>query len=84
MLAGYFLTPIPARSSAAAATAATERPNHGAHFVVAVLNSNQDVLRLICSALEDEGQFLLNHQPVVFIYDVARPYKENRLVRTRR
>lgn len=64
--------------------------------VVAVLNSNQDVLRLIREALEDEGyavstehivniksgetnlaQFLQKHRPVVCVYDVAPPYKEN-------
>jgi len=84
-----------ARSKTSVSTTSSDRTTPGAPFVVAVLNSNQDVLRLIRSALEDEGytvatehivsfkdgtanlaQFLFNHQPVVFVYDLAPPYKE--------
>jgi CheY-like chemotaxis protein len=47
--------PTGARSDAAVSTTVSDRPSAGAPFVVAVLNSNQDVLRLIRSVLEDEG-----------------------------
>ena len=41
-------------------------PNPDAPFVVAVLNSNQDVLRLIQSVLEDEGYTVATEHIVSF------------------
>jgi CheY-like chemotaxis protein len=47
--------PTGARPGTPVTTPASNVPSPGASFVVAVLNSNQDVLRLIRSVLEDEG-----------------------------
>jgi CheY-like chemotaxis protein len=46
---------VSARSVDAVETTASDLPRARAPVVVAVLNSNQDVLRLIRSTLEDEG-----------------------------
>jgi CheY-like chemotaxis protein len=58
---------IPARDQRAEATGVTtDRPGRAGPVVVAVLNSNQDVLRLIRSTLQDEGYAVVTEHIISF------------------
>src|SRR5215471_17524929 len=58
--------PAGARSNAAVRTTMADLASPAVPFAVAVLNSNQDVLRLIRSALEDEGYTVATEHIVSF------------------
>src|SRR5262245_2735571 len=58
--------PAGARSEAAVTTTLSDLASPGGPFVIAVLNSNQDVLRLIRAVLEDEGYTVATEHIVSF------------------